>query len=161
MKKALCAVLALLWIGAAALAGAPKLSGNLFDSAKQALVCLAAGDYESLAGSLPFSGDMPDASDWKRLAKKFADLSLVQTDYAVAFWTGKIWVVAVPVQPPSDGSVEALAFSSEDGTSFNAFKYATWSQVEAAYCDSSRVIWDQEYVGGSATVVADQGNSGE
>ena len=74
MKKALCAVLALLWIGAAALAGAPKLSGNLFDSAKQALVCLAAGDYEGLAGSLPFSGDAPDASDWKRLAKKFADL---------------------------------------------------------------------------------------
>lgn len=161
MKKALCAVLALLLIGTGALAGAPKLSGNLFDSAKQALVCLAAGDYESLTDGLPFSGDMPDASDWKRLAKKFADLSSVQTDYAVAFWTSKIWVVAVPVQPPSDGSVEALAFSSEDGASFNACRYATWSQVEKAYCESNRVVWDQEYVGGSATVVADQGSVGE
>ena len=69
----------------------------------------------------------------------------------------KLWVIAVPVQPPSNGSVEVLAFSSEDGATFNACRYATWEQVEGAYSDSSRVLWDKEYVGGSATVVADLG----
>lgn len=157
MKKTLLAVLALLLAGMAALAGAPKLSPGLFDSAKQALVSLAAGDYEGLSNGLPFSGSAPDASRWQRLAESYSDLTDVQTEYAVAFWMDNLWVVAVPVQPPSDGSVEVLAFSSEDGFSFNACRYATWEQVESAYCDSSRVIWDKEYVGGSATVVADWG----
>ena len=47
---------------AAALAGAPKLAPGLFDSAKLALAGLAAGEYETLSGQLPFSGDAPDAS---------------------------------------------------------------------------------------------------
>ena len=158
MKKAFCAVLALLLTGAVALAGAPKLSPSLFDSAKQALVCLADGDYEALADDLPFADSSPDISEWKRLADEYADLNTVQSDYAVAFWTGKIWVVAVPVRAPSDGSVEALAFSSKDGARFDACRYATWSQVEKACGESSRVVWDQEYVGGSAMVVADMGN---
>ena len=158
MKRMICAVMVLLLMGAAALAGAPKLSSSLFDRAKEALASLAAGDYEALSDNLPFSENAPDSSEWKRLAEKYADLSFVQSDYAVAFWTGSIWVVAVPVQAPSDGSVEALAFSSEDGVQFNACRYATWSQVEKACGESSRVIWDQEYVGGSATVVADMGS---
>jgi len=143
--------------GTAALAGAPRLSGELFDCAKQALVALASGDYDAVSDGLPFSGDAPDASRWRQLAEQYADLSAVQTDYAVAFWTGSIWVVGVPVQPPSDGSVEALAFSSADGVSFNDCRYATWSQIEEACGESSRVIWDQEYIGGSATVEADLG----
>jgi len=158
MKKAVLTIMALLLIGSVALAGAPKLSAGLFDSAKQALCLLASGDYEGLSDRLPFSGSAPDAHQWQSLAESFADLSSVQTDYAVGFWTGNIWVIAVPVQPPSDGSVEVLAFSSEDGTSFNAFRYATWKQIETACGKSSRVIWNQEYVGGSATVVADLGN---
>ena len=157
MKKTLCAILALLMIGTAALAGAPKLSAGLFDCAKQALVALASGDYDDLSDRLPFSGVAPDAAQWQRLAEGYADLSSVQTDYAVGFWTGNIWVIAVPVQPPADASVEVLAFSSEDGATFNACRYATWDQVESAYSNSSRVIWNQEYVGGSATVMADLG----
>lgn len=157
MKKTLLAVMALLLAGTAALAGAPKLSPGLFDSAKQALVSLAAGDYEGLSDGLPFSGSAPDAGQWQRLAEGYSDLTDVQTDYAVAFWMDNLWVVAVPVQPPSNGSVEVLAFSSEDGATFNACRYATWSQVEGAYSNSNRVLWDKEYVGGSATVVADLG----
>ena len=153
MKRTLCAVLALILIGAVALAAAPKLSPGLFDSAKQALVALGAGDYDTLADGLPFS----DAARWQRLAEGYTSLEDVQTDYAVAFWTGDIWVIAVPLQPPTDGAVEVLAFSSADGDSFNACRSALWSQVESACSDSGRVIWDKEYVGGSATVVADQG----
>ena len=159
MKKAFMTVMALLLVGTIALAGAPKLSAGLFDSAKQALVSLASGDYDGLSDRLPFSGDAPDARQWQSLAESYADLSRVQTDYAIGFWTGNIWVIAVPVQPPADGSVEVLAFSSEDGTTFNACRYATWKQIESAYGKSSRVIWNQEYVGGSATVVADLANS--
>jgi len=158
MKKAFLSVMALLLIGTVALAGAPKLSPGLFDSAKQALVVLASGDYDALSDRLPFSGGVPDAKQWHSLAESYADLSSVQTDYAVGFWTGNIWVIAVPVQPPADGSVEVLAFSSADGTTFNACRYATWKQIESACSESSRVIWNQEYVGGSATVVADLGN---
>ena len=158
MKKAFLSVMALLLIGTVALAGAPKLSQGLFDSAKQALVVLASGDYDALSDRLPFSGGVPDAKQWHSLAESYADLSSVQTDYAVGFWTGNIWVIAVPVQPPADGSVEVLAFSSADGTTFNACRYATWKQIESACSESSRVIWNQEYVGGSATVVADLGN---
>jgi len=157
MKKTLLALLALLLAGSVALAGTPKLSSSLFDSAKDALLDLAAGDYEDLRDGMPFSGEAPDIDWWSALAEAYNDLSDVQTDYAVAFWTGGIWVLAVPVQPPSNGSVEAIAFSSEDGSSFKACRYATWEQVEDAYSDSSRVIWDKEYVGGSATVVADWG----
>ena len=156
MKKLLCAMLALLLIGSTAMAGTPKLSSALFASAKQALVCLSSGEYDRLDG-LPFSQNAPSTQQWEGLAERFADLSEVQSDYAIGFWTGSIWVVAVPVLPPDDGSVEALAFSSEDGSSFNGCRYATWAQIEGASRDSSRVVWDQEYVGGSATVVADLG----
>ena len=157
MKKILLAILALLLAGTAALAGTPKLSPDLFDCAKDALLDLAAGDYEGLCQRIPFSDSAPDINWWAALAEAYSDLTDVQTDYAVAFWTGGIWILAVPVQPPSDGSVEALAFSSEDGSSFKACRYATWEQVENAFSDSSRVIWDKEYVGGNATVVADLG----
>lgn len=158
MKKMFCVVMALLLVGSAAFAGTPKLSSELFDSAKHALVALASGDYDELSDSLPFLDDAPKASQWRKLAQSYARLDSVQTDYAVAFWNGSIWVIAVPVQPPSDGSVEALAFSSRDGVSFDACRHTTWSQIESAYSDSSRVIWDQEYVGGSATVIADLGS---
>jgi len=160
MKKTVLAVLSLLLAGTVALAGGPKLSAGLFDSAKQALVALSLGDYDGLSERLPFSEDAPDAAQWQRLAEGYADLEGVQTDYAVAFWTGDIWVIAVPVQPPADSSVEVLAFSSADGVHFDDCRYATWEQIESACCNSSRVIWDQEYVGGSATVMADLAGQG-
>ena len=156
MRKLLCAVMAFLLVGSAALAGTPKLSADLFSCAKQALYCLSVEDYDALA-AMPFSKDAPDAQLWQSLALKYADLSSVQTEYAVGFWTGKIWVIAVPVQPPDDGSVEVLAFSSADGVSFDGCRYAIWSQIEGAYCDSTQVIWDQEYIGSNATVLADLG----
>ena len=155
MKRTLLAVLALLLAGTAALAGTPKLSEALIDSAKQALVALSEGEWAGLSDRLPFSEAGPTDAQWQQLAEHYADLSDVQTDYAVVFWTDSVWIIAVPVQPPENGSVEALAFSSGDGTTFKACRYATWDRVEDAYSVCSRVIWDREYVGGSATVQAD------
>ena len=155
MKKLLCVLVALLLIGTTALAGAPTLSDSLFGSAKKAVGYLASGEYERLVTLLPFSDVSPSASEWERFADNFEDMSHIQSDYAVAFWTGSIWVVAVPLQVPDSGSVEVLALSSEDGSTFNGYRYATWKQVEKALGDSSRVVWNREYVGDSATVVAD------
>lgn len=155
MKKLLCAVLICLLVGTTALAGAPKLSNSLFSSAKKAVGYLASGEYERLVTLLPFSGGSPSASEWERFADSYSDLSHPQSDYAVALWTGSIWVVAVPIQVPDSGSVEVLALSSEDGDSFNGYRYTTWSKVEKAIGDSKRVVWNEEYVGGSATVISD------
>ncbi len=154
MKKALCIALALLMIGASALA-APQLSDGLFTSAKQAVGYLASGEYERLVTLLPFSDVAPSASEWESFAGNYSDLTSVQSTYAVAFYSGSIWVVAVPVQEPADGSVEVLALSSEDGATFNGYRYATWSQVETACQQSDHVVWNEEYVGGTPTVVAD------
>jgi len=155
MKRVLCVVIACLLIGTSALAGAPKLSDSLFGCAKQAVGYLASGEYERLVTLLPFSDIAPSASEWERFADNYSNLHSIQSEYAVAFWSGSVWVVAVPLQVPDHGSVEVLALSSEDGSTFNGYRYATWSQIENAYSKSSRVQWNREYVGDSATVEAD------
>lgn len=154
MKKTLCVILVLLLIGSTAFA-VPQLSGSLFDSAKQAVRYLSSGEYERLVTLLPFSDVAPSAAEWERFARLFANLSDVQTDYAVAFWTGSAWVLAVPVQVPDSASVETLALSSEDGSSFIGYGYTTWGRVENEYSSSDYVIWNSEYVAGAPTIVAD------
>ena len=154
MKKWICVALAILLIGTTALA-APQLSDSLFSSAKQAVGYLASGEYERLVTLLPFSDVAPSASEWESFAANYSDLTGVQSDYAVAFYSGNTWVVAVPVQVPDSGSVEVLALSSDDGVSFSGYRYATWSQVESACQSSEHVIWNDEYLGGTPTVVAD------
>lgn len=155
MKRVLCIALALLAIGLTALADVPNLSDSLFSSAKTAVAYLASGEFERLVTLLPFSSVAPSASEWESFAANFSDLSNVQSDYAVAYWTGSYWVVAVPIQEPDSGNVEALVLGSEDGTSFIGYRYATWSQVESGYTSSERVLWNLEYVGSTPTVVAD------
>ena len=155
MKKTLCVMLALLLIGSTALADAPQLNSALFSAAKQAVAYLASGEYERLVTLLPFSGVAPGAAEWERFAGIYSNLSDIQSDYAVAYWSGGVWVVAVPLQVPDSGSVEVLALSSEDGSTFNGYHYCTWSQVESAYSQSSHVQWDGEYVGETPTVIAD------
>lgn len=130
---------------------AAQLSGSLFSAAKQALSCLAAGDYERVSSLLPYSGEAPDAEEWARFARNFSQLSNVQRDYAVAYWSGG-WRVVVPVRPPANGGVEALMLLSDDGRTFSGYKYVTWSKVAREYAASEKVIWDQEYVGDSAKV---------
>ncbi len=155
MKKLICFAMVCLMIGATALAGAPQLSDSLFSSAKQAVGYLASGEYERLVTLLPFSDVAPSASEWESFAGNYSDMGHIQSDYAVAYWTGSVWRVAVPLQVPESGSVEALVLSSEDGSAFSGYRYATWSQVEKEYGNSDHVRWSKEYVGGTPTVVAD------
>ena len=151
MKRITAALLAagLLWMASAM--AAPQLSGSLFPAAKDALSCLSKGEYERVSSVLPYSGVSPDAEEWARFARNFSSLKNAQRDYAVAYWSGG-WRVAVPVRPPANGSVEALMLFSDDGKTFSGYKYVTWSRVEKEYAASEKVIWNQEYVGGSAKV---------
>lgn len=155
MKKMIALSLALILLGSAALAGAPKLSDRLFACAKQALLCLSSGEYERLVTGLPYSDVAPSAREWERFAGNFSDLGDVQTEYAVAYWRGDAWSVAVPVSVPSDGGVEALVLTSGDGACFNGYRYSTWAKVQKEYRDSDHVCWNEEYVEGDAMLMAD------
>ena len=158
MKKLLsCALIAALLIAMAvpALAEVPPLGSKMFKYAKAALTCLASGDYDRVVTGLPFSGLSPSADEWRSFAEgSFSDLpgSSPQTKYAVAYWTGRLWRIAVPVSKPSSGSVEALVLTSEDGS----YACLSWSSVEDEYRSADYVSWNEEYSGAdSATVEND------
>lgn len=156
MKRMICALLVLLLVGApVAHAGVPQLSGRLIPAAKQAAVCMASGDYAGMAAALPFAGTGPDASEWKKFANSYSFSGRAQTEYAVAFWSGDSWAVAVPLQVPDSGGVEVLVLLSRDGAGFSGYRHATWSQVDAGIHASDHVIWDREYVSAAPQVFAD------
>ena len=159
MKRILCcAMIAALLIAAAApaLADVPALSAQMFDYAKAALYCLAIGDYDRVVTGLPFSGLSPSADEWRGFAEgAFTALSgsTPQTQYAVAYWTGRFWRVAVPVSEPNSDAVEALVLSSEDGSSFTGYAFATWGDVRSEYQAADYVSWNEEYIGSNWAIV--------
>ena len=154
VRKTLCIMLVLLLIGSTAFA-VPQLSGHLFDCAKQAMYVLSSGEYERLVTLLPYSGDATSAAEWERFAGNFSDLSHVQTEYAVAYWTGSAWVLAVPAHVPDSADVETLVLGSEDGSTIIGYGYRTWGRIEKEYTASDYVIWNEEYVSQAPTIVAD------
>lgn len=157
MKKIICCTLvAILLLTAAALAEVPSLSENMFNYAKGTLSCLASGAYDKIVTSVPFSGVSPSADEWAGFAQGgFTDLagSTPQTKYAVAYWTGSSWKIAVPVSEPSSGSVETLVLISEDGQSVTGYGCSSWSQVSSEYESSSYVSWNAEYNASTSAVV--------
>lgn len=157
MKKILCSVLvAVLLLTAAASAEVPSLSESLFKCAKGTLTALASGSYDKIVTSVPFSGVSPSADEWENFARgSFSDLtgSSPQTKYAVAYWNGSIWKVAVPVSEPSSGSVETLVLLSEDGETVTGYACNSWSRVQGEYESSSYVKWNSEYNSSTSAVV--------
>ena len=140
MKKLLPMVLIALVILALGTALAvPELSSALINASKQAAGCLASGEYERLVTLLPFSGDAPSAAEWERFARSYADLSAEPDGSAVAYWRDGSWRIAVPMQPPEHGGVEALLLQSEDGESITGYKYATWAQVKNEMASSEHI----------------------
>ena len=159
MKKFLCCTLiAALLIAAAApaLADVPSLNSKMFTYAKAALSCLASGDYDRVVTGLPFSGLSPSADEWRSFAEgAFSGLSgsTPQTKYAVAYWTGRVWRVAVPVSEPSTGSTETLVLTSEDGSSFTGYACASWDSVSGEYQSADYVAWEDEYSNSTSAIV--------
>ena len=159
MKKFICCILlaALLVVCASsAYAQVPSLSGSLFQYAKSALTNLASGDYQKVVTSLPFSDVSPSADEWRNLAEgSFSSLSgsSPQTRYAVAYWIGNVWKVAVPVSEPSSGGVETLVLVSEDGKTFTGYGCSSWKKVTGEFQSSDYVSWNEEYNASTSVVV--------
>lgn len=164
MKRALiCLLIAGLMISGLVCAHAevPALSESLFNYAKGALTNLASGDYDRVVTKLPFSDVSPSADEWRSFTEgSFSSLSgsSPQTRYAVAYWTGRMWEIAVPVSEPSSGNVEALVLLSEDGKSFCGYGCSNWKSIQSEYESSNHVIWNEEYNASTSAVVENDVN---
>ena len=154
MKKMFCLALAALLMLSPALA-APQLSDSLFAAAKQAAEWLLTGNYDMLVERLPFSGAAPDAGEWASFAANYAASAPAQQDYAVAYWINDGWRVAVPMSVPDSPGVEVLLLTSEDGYSFNGYRYDHWGQVALEYAQSDHVVWNDEYLPAVPQLFAD------
>ena len=157
MKKIIsCILIAVLLCSAAAFAEVPKLSENMFKYAKNAVLALANGRYDKLVTSLPFSDVSPRGDEWRELAEgAFSDLpgSEPQTLYAVAYWMGTAWKIAVPVFDPVDAEIETLELISADGKTFNGYNFALWGQVAQALQASPYVAWNQEFISSTSVFI--------
>lgn len=157
MKKCISCILAIaLILSAAALAEVPKLSENMFKYAKNALAALADGAYDKLVTSLPFSDISPSGDEWEELAEgAFTGLSGAEPQnlYAVAYWTGSAWKLAVPVSDPASSDVEVLVLISEDGKSFTGYGCTTWGKVKKEYQNADYVQWNEEYNASTSVVI--------
>ena len=156
-RLSLLLIVLMLCMAATAYADVPQISSELFSSAKKALTCLSSGEYERLVTLLPFSGVSPSASEWQSFADgNFSTLGgSVQSEYAVAYWSGSDWRLAVPVTAPDSGDVEALVLSSADGSAFSGYRYSKWKDVKSEYESASYVVWNQEYVESTPVITAD------
>lgn len=162
MKKILSFILiaAFLFCAVTAQAEVPSLSEKLFKYTKSALGALASGEYDKLVSSLPFSGLSPSADEWRNFAQgSFSSLSgKPQSKYAVAYWTGHAWKIAVPVAEPSSDHVETFVLISEDGSSFSGYGCTGWGRVKSEYQNSSYVCWNEEYNASTSVVIESDEN---
>jgi len=154
MKKLLMILLAVM-LAALPAHAAPQLSDRLFSVAKRAAECLMAGDFDRLAEDMPFSGEAPGAEEWASFAGNYSGAGHAQQKYAVGYWTGGGWRIAVPIETPDSPDVEVLLLNSDDGATFSGYRYAEWGQVEREYEASDHVVWSSEYVPAAPQVFAD------
>lgn len=157
-KISLFLVLLLMFSAAAYASEVPQISEDLFSSAKQALTYLASGEYERLVTLLPFSDVSPSASEWRSFTEgNFTTFTsnTVQTDYAVAYWTGSAWNLAVPTTEPNGDTIETLVLTSSDGSSFTGYRFSTWAEVKGEYLFAPYVIWDKEYIENTPVIEID------
>lgn len=158
MKRTVFLLTALLLIAAitSSACAVSALSDSMFNYAKGALTALAAGAFDKLVTKLPFSGVSPSAKEWQGFAQNsFSALigSKPQTEYAVAYWTGSTWKIAVPVSTPESKGVETFVLVSEDGQTFTGYGSAPWGNVCSEYRSADYVTWNSEYNASTSAVV--------
>lgn len=143
IAKILCLVLIVPALICAHAETVPMLDDALFDCAKETLLYLSTGDYESAAALLEFA----DADELESFVTgNFTAMSEeVQTFVSVAFWRYNAWFIAVPLYDPIDGEIETLAFRSDDGLTMSGYRYCTWAEIEEEYTQCDYVIWNEEY----------------
>ena len=157
MKRlAAIAIAILLCLCTIANADVPPLSDRMFDCAKGAISALAAGQYDRLVTSMPFSDISPSADEWQSFAQgAFSSLvgSDPQTYYAVAYRIGNFWKIAVPISDPGSDGVEALVLVSEDGSTISGYARSTWGSIRSEYESSEYVKWNHEYVSSTSAII--------
>ena len=148
-------LIAVMLLCTAAQAEVPSLSEKLFKYAKAALTCLASGEYDKVVTGLPFSGLSPSADEWRSFAQgSFSSLSAKpQSKYAVAYWTGRAWKLAVPVAEPASDGVETLVLVSEDGSTFSGYGCTNWGKIKGEYQNSNYVSWNEEYKAATSVLI--------
>lgn len=156
MKRIFACMLIAVMLLSAAFAEVISLSDELFLYAKSTLAYLASGNYDQAVTSIPFSDFSPSADEWRSFAEgSFSSLAgtVPQQKYAVAYWQGSCWKIAVPVSEPSSDTVETLVLTSDDGQSFSGYGCALWGQVSTEYQRAEYVRWNEEYFGGTSAIV--------
>lgn len=156
MKKFFCGFLAVFMLTACvcfANAEAPALSENMFKYAKAALTCLHSGEYDKIVTGLPFSGVSPSADEWRSFAQGVLPDDTPQTKYAVAYWMGVAWKIAVPVSEPDSSDTITFVLLSEDGSSFSGYGCTSWGKVEKEYRSSQYVSWNEEYAASTSVII--------
>lgn len=125
---------------------APAFDRKLIASAKTALTALLAGDTGRVATLLPFADDAPDADEWKSFARgSFSKKGTPQTKYAVAYYSGGRWKIAVPLSEPASADVEVFVLSSVDGETVSGYASADWGEVYGECRRADHVVWQDEY----------------
>lgn len=129
------------------LAARAELKDALFDRAKQAVNLLSYGEYQKAIDKLAFSDNEPTADDFERFVEDNLDgvFSAVQSRVAVGYKKGSSWRLAVPVEEPSYGGVQALVLRSKDGKTFDAYTASSWRDVMADVDESASVVWNEAY----------------
>ena len=141
MKRALALVLMII-ISVTAYADDSALDYELFYRGKNALLMISGGDYEGASGLIGCKED----GLRNFVEGNYSDLNDVQTYVAVAYRSADIYYIAIPVYEPTDTTVPAFVFTSNDGSSFSGLKYMTWGEVVSAYMACDYVLWCEEYI---------------
>lgn len=146
MSLSLCAC-------ATAEADVPSIDEGMFGDAKQALAYFDAGDFDSAAALV----ECADAQELQNFVEgNFQAIGAgVQSKVSVAYWTGSVWELAVPVAEPDEENVEVLILLTSDGKSFSGYSYATWGDVKAEYETCDYVVWNEEYISDALRIIED------
>lgn len=151
-------LIALLLVAPLHAMAAPELSEKLFTRAKDTVSLIAYGEYQKAIEKMNLSENEPSVEDFESFVN--SELSAIfsgvaQKDVAVAYTSGKRWIIAVPVVEPTDDSVRAFLLSSPDGKTVNNFRSMKWGEVMEGVNSSDDVIWNVAYDQGVPYVIAD------
>ena len=146
-KKLVSLFLLLLMAGGVYAESAPR--DSTFSCAKNALLLLSQGDEQGALDliSFQFTSDKYSSDGFIACVRKYLpDIvnTSVQTEVAVCYWEsiGSHWLIAVPVNEPSDGDVLCLVLMSSDKSTFDGYAVLTWSEVTEGTDHAEWVWWN-------------------
>lgn len=159
MRKWICVLLMAALIAMPISALAKELDKKLFANAKEAVNLISYGEYKKALKKLGLSTEKESVQKLEALAEDSLSSAFygdVQTDVAVSYKTGKGYKLAVPIESPDMGNVEALVLLSKDGQSFNNYSAMLWNDVLDEVSGSDSVTWNEAYEKNRPVIVADE-----